>query len=117
MVIAAQRQWGNECLKWLRGGASLSQPVDASVIEGVVRSVYFHAQHAREQLGGADDARRPIKKYQPAVLDQGRILQHGGDPEASAARMEPDPRNVDEVLSDSLERVESLATNNVPRKE
>jgi hypothetical protein len=31
--------------------------------------------------------------------------------------MEPDPGNVDEALSDSLERVESLATNNVSRKE
>jgi hypothetical protein len=30
--------------------------------------------------------------------------------------METDPGNVDEALGDSLERVESLATNNVPRK-
>jgi hypothetical protein len=33
------------------------------------------------------------------------------------ARMKPDPGNVDEALSDSLDRVEFLATNSVPRKE
>jgi hypothetical protein len=45
------------------------------------------------------------------------VCEHGGDPEAEGARMEPDPGNVDEALGDSLERVESLATNNVPRRE
>jgi hypothetical protein len=53
---------GNECPKCLLGSAllafacssfiisnSLFQPVNASVIAGVVRPVSFHAQHAIEQ--------------------------------------------------------------------
>jgi hypothetical protein len=61
----------------------------------------------RERSREFDDERYPERL----------ACEHGVDPEASGARMEPHPGNVHEAVRDSLERVESLGTNNVPGKE
>jgi hypothetical protein len=62
MGVYGQRIWGNECLKWLLGCASLRlayrsfivynellQPIDSGVTAGIVRAVRFHVQQASEQ--------------------------------------------------------------------
>jgi hypothetical protein len=73
-------------------------------------------------LRSAERVIRIEDRERSGKVDGGRelerlVCEHGGDPEASSPRMEPDPENVNEALSDSLERAESLVTNNVPRKE